>query len=127
MHRSFSRPSILVVDDDSDFRELLKIELRLDGFDVMEATDGLSALRQLDARRPDVVVLDLQMPLVNGLEVREELAARPDTQNLPVIIVTGTDWPVPFPSDAVVRKSESTSVVLSAVVEALAGIRDGSR
>jgi DNA-binding response OmpR family regulator len=115
-----------VVDDDSDFRELLKIELRLDGFDVMEATDGLSALRQLDARRPDVVVLDLQMPFVNGLEVREELAARPDTHNLPVIIVTGTDWPVPC-SGAVIRKSESTSVVLSAVLEALAGIRDGSR
>jgi DNA-binding response OmpR family regulator len=102
---------VLIVDDDSTFREMLKTELRLGGFDVLEARDGIAALRLVDRHKPDAVILDLDLPACSGLNVREELLARPDTRNVPVIVVTGTDWSVPLPTAAVIRKSEAGQVM----------------
>jgi DNA-binding response OmpR family regulator len=80
------------VDDDSAFRALFTTALRFAGFDVQLAADGLAALRQIEQLLPDAVVLDLDLPFVNGLVVHEELVARSGTRRVPVIIVTGTDW-----------------------------------
>jgi twitching motility two-component system response regulator PilH len=82
--------SVLIVEDDSDARRLFRVALSLAGFAVREAGDGLDALRSLDADPPDLVVLDLGLPLVTGQTVQAELAARAHTRHIPIVVVTGS-------------------------------------
>jgi DNA-binding response OmpR family regulator len=98
------RPCVLVVDDDTAIQELFTTVFRFSGFDVRHAVNGLGALREIERHPPDAVILDLDLPFLNGLEVHEELASRPETQQVPVIIVTGTDWESPVPAFATLRK-----------------------
>lgn len=79
------------MDDDSSIRQLYKTALLLAGFQVETAEDGLSALRKIEEARPDLIVLDLHLPQVDGLAVLSELRANSDTWNIPVVVVTGTD------------------------------------
>ncbi len=80
------RRRILVVDDDSDARMIVTDELVEFGFDVTEAADGPDAQRQIEQRLPDLVVLDLGLPGIGGLDVLKWLRTR---SNLPVIVLTG--------------------------------------
>ena len=79
---------ILVVDDEEGILELLVDNLSDDGFDVISANNGASALVLIYRERPDVVLLDLMIPVVNGYEVVRELRRIPTTKNLPVILLT---------------------------------------
>ena len=81
---------ILVVEDNTDLRRMFKTALALAGFDVAEAGDGLEALRVVEERPPDLVVLDLMLHALDGISVQQELAARPATAAIPVVIVTGS-------------------------------------
>ena len=82
--------TVLIVEDDVDARRMLRATLSVAGYRVLEAGDGLDALRLLDTNRPDLVVLDLGLPLIDGLVVRQELAAHVHTRDIPVVIVTGS-------------------------------------
>jgi diguanylate cyclase (GGDEF)-like protein len=82
------RARLLVADDEADAREALTQALA-DEHDVITATDGQQALDLARARHPDVVLLDLNMPLLDGFEVLEQLRAEPATEEIPVILVTG--------------------------------------
>lgn len=84
------RPLIMVVEDDADLRMLWRTALRLQSFDVVEAVDGLDALRALDQGPPDLVVLDLALPGIGGESVRQEIAAQTLTRDIPVVIVTAS-------------------------------------
>ena len=86
-----ARRTLLVVEDDDDLRRLYRTSLSFAGFDVIEAGDGLSALRQLDAVLPDIIVLDLMLPQVSGHGILYELKLHVHTRQTPVVIVTGTD------------------------------------
>ncbi|MDA8084052.1 MAG: sigma-54 dependent transcriptional regulator [Nitrospiraceae bacterium] len=77
---------ILIVDDDSDLRGVLRDVLEEEGFAVSEAKDGRAALKAFSADRPDAVLLDLNMPVMDGFETMQELRKVDDT--VPVIIVT---------------------------------------
>lgn len=77
--------SVLVVDDDPTVREVVCSYLRADGYDVSEADDGETALAMIRARRPDLLVLDVMLPGVDGLEVCRQIRASTD---LPVILLT---------------------------------------
>lgn len=110
-----SRRSVLVVDDDVATREMFKTVLRMAGFEVSTAADGVAALRQIDQHVPDVVVLDLDLPGVNGIVVHEELDAREETHGVPVVIVTGTDWQSPIRASATLRKPTSPHELVGAV------------
>lgn len=68
---------------------MFRTALKLAGYQVKEAGDGLEALRILDADPPDLVVLDLGLPLVSGHVVRQDIAAQAHTRHIPVVIVTG--------------------------------------
>jgi DNA-binding response OmpR family regulator len=81
---------ILVVEDDTDLRSVWKLALQLDGFEVEEAGDGITALRRLEEREPDLVVLDLGLPLLDGISVQQEIAAQLVTRAIPIVIVTGS-------------------------------------
>lgn len=80
--------SVLIVDDDEDLRLLLHIMLERSGFAVAEAGSGQEALRRVKEVRPDVVVLDVMMPDMNGLETCRALRAEEATADLPVIMLS---------------------------------------
>jgi CheY-like chemotaxis protein len=86
-----ARCRILLVEDDDTARELFANTLRLSGYQVREAEDGLSALRVLDAFDPSVIVLDLGLPIASGFEVLHELRAAARTRLVPVIAISGLD------------------------------------
>lgn len=69
---------------------MFRTVLSLAGYDVEEAGDGLDALRLVENRTPDLVVLDLILQVIDGVSVQQELAARPVTSHIPVVIVTGS-------------------------------------
>ena len=79
---------ILVVDDEKGIVDLLVDNLSDNGFDVISASNGASALVLIYRERPDVVLLDLMIPVVNGYEVLRELRAKPTMKDLPVILLT---------------------------------------
>lgn len=76
---------ILVVDDDAHIRELVRVFLRNDGFEVIEAVDGLDALSRLDSVKVDLAVIDVMMPNMDGWELCQELKA---TFDIPVLMLT---------------------------------------
>jgi signal transduction histidine kinase/CheY-like chemotaxis protein len=82
---------ILIVDDDPAVLDVLGSSLAADGWRVVTASDGESALATVAAERPRAMVLDLMMPQVNGFEVLRTVRADPETRNLPVIVVTAHD------------------------------------
>lgn len=79
---------ILVVDDELDAIELIAFNLKAAGFEVLKASSGLEALRQIKTRLPDLIVLDLMLPEVNGLEICKILRRDGATAGIPVIMVT---------------------------------------
>jgi len=82
--------TILVVEDDEPVRRLIELALVFDGFKVVSASNGAEALRHLNTATPALVVLDLVLPWVNGLEVLATMRDTPRLRAVPVLIVTGT-------------------------------------
>jgi two-component system, cell cycle response regulator len=82
---------VLVVDDDPLILEVLKTVLDLEEFDVVTAADGEAGLQSLRQQRPDVVVCDVMMPGIDGLEVCRRIKADPATADLPVVLLTARD------------------------------------
>ena len=85
------RKTVLIVDDDPQFCELYRTSLQFRGFAVTTASDGLAALQSIHADPPSVVILDLNMPCVDGWGVLRELASHQATKGIPVIVVTAAD------------------------------------
>jgi len=79
---------ILIVDDMVDTVELLKKRLRSEGYDTAEAYDGEEGLRQVNVYNPDLIILDVMMPKLNGFEVCERLKMSEDTRFIPVLMLT---------------------------------------
>jgi diguanylate cyclase (GGDEF)-like protein len=79
---------ILVVDDDPDIARFVEVNLTLQGFEVMVAHDGEEALAVIAERQPDLVVVDLMMPKVDGLELTRRLRANPLTASIAIIMLT---------------------------------------
>lgn len=113
---------VLLVEDDDSVRQLVKITLEMNDYDVVEAKDGLEGLLLLDMHRPDAVVLDLMMPDVGGERMLAQLRATPETKRTPVVIITGKPevapevvglvgrenfFPKPFDPDAVIARIKS--------------------
>jgi two-component system response regulator MprA len=82
-------PRVLVVDDDPQLREALSRALDIDGYDVSTASNGVKALDAISSARPDVMVLDVMMPYVGGLDVCRTLRERKD--RLPILVLTARD------------------------------------
>jgi DNA-binding response OmpR family regulator len=80
--------SVLVVDDDPDVCDLVTYKLEQSGFEVRRASDGDAALREVAQRIPDLVLLDIMMPGISGLEVLERLRSDQATAVIPVVMLT---------------------------------------
>jgi CheY-like chemotaxis protein len=83
--------NVLIVEDDPSTRDLYRQALAAAGYSVTAVSDGLDALRKIETDTPDVVVLDLILPRVAGLDVYYEMRAMPSTRTIPVVVVTGAD------------------------------------
>jgi CheY-like chemotaxis protein len=85
------RKKVLLVEDDVDLAHLYQGVLRLSGFDATHVIDGIAALRLLEEEVPDLIVVDMNLPLLNGDQLLREIAAHPDLRQIPAIVVTGMD------------------------------------
>lgn len=81
-------PCVLVVEDEPIILRLLQVNLRLQGFEVVACSNGEDALRRAEERPPDVVVLDIVLPGIDGFEVCRRLRASAATADVPVLMVT---------------------------------------
>jgi CheY-like chemotaxis protein len=81
---------ILIVDDKATSRELLRTVLEKYGYTIIEASDGGEAIEKTRAENPDLILLDLQMPVLNGYEVLDELREDPLYSALPIIALTAS-------------------------------------
>lgn len=95
--------TIMIVDDDPDFHEFLSVLLDLEGYDVVSAYDGASALEQIETCTPDLVLLDVLMPQMDGFDVCLALLEKP--QRAPVIFVSA------LAEDSYIRRGLSLGAV----------------
>ena len=122
---------ILIVEDDRSLAEVLEYNLRQDGYQTLVANDGQEGLQQAKLRTPDLIVLDLMLPMVDGLEICRRLRADPVTRNILVLMLTAkseeTDEVVGFSvgTDDYVAKPFSVKVLLERI-RALLRRRDGN-
>jgi two-component system, cell cycle response regulator DivK len=79
---------ILVVEDDSDNRRITTKTLAVEGYQVIEAIDGFQALAQAHAEHPDLILMDLALPNLDGWEATRRLKSDPDTRAIPVVALT---------------------------------------
>lgn len=85
--------TILVVDDEPDVVSFLETTLQAEGFKVLSAYDGISALDLCSTEKPDLVLLDIMMPMMSGYEVCEQIKANPLTQHIPVLCLSSAHTP----------------------------------
>jgi DNA-binding response OmpR family regulator len=115
--------SVLVVEDNDDLRRIFRDSLRLAGFFVREAPDGPAALRTIEEFPPDLIVLDIGLPTLDGVSVREEIAASTAMRRMPlvpVVIVTGLNVEgTLFQDDCVLRKPVSPERLVAVVRDCL--------
>lgn len=79
---------ILVIEDTEDNRRILRDLLTAAGYDVIEAVDGMTGVAMAMERRPDLILMDIQLPVIDGYEATRRIKADPTTQNIPIIAVT---------------------------------------
>ena len=105
------RPIVLIAEDQQELRQLYAEHLTLSGFDVIQAVNGAEAIDLTSSRLPDVILMDLSMPVVDGWEATKRLRADTRTRHIPVVALTahdgsgeleratsaGCDWFVPKP------------------------------
>jgi len=114
------RPLILLVEDQSELREMYAQQFLLSGFDVIEAGNGADAITHTSEHFPDVVLMDLSLPVIDGWEATRRLKSDKRTAHIPVVALTahdgagelqratraGCDWfvPKPCPPDALITE-----------------------
>ena len=85
---SSTSKKILIVEDEHDILQLVKLYVEKEGFRTVSATTGMEALRQVKQEKPDLIVLDLMLPEIDGIEVCKRLRSAPETAMLPIIMLT---------------------------------------
>jgi DNA-binding response OmpR family regulator len=118
---------IVVADDDVDVRMLVALKLRHSGYDVVDVGDGAAAVEACRNERPDLVVLDLMMPVMSGLEACRAIKAEPGLADVPVVLLTAraqntdVDAGLSVGADAYVTKPFSPKELAARVESLLAG------
>jgi len=93
-----SKPStILVIDDDPDIVRILEHAMQEEGHSVLTGQDGQMALNLARSRHPDLIIMDVQMPMTNGLKALEFLRKMPETKDIPIIFLSGARSEIIYP------------------------------
>lgn len=117
--------TILFADDEPSVRKVLGRRLELWGYQVVTASNGTEALRSAETRQPDLMLLDVMMPGLDGMEVCRRLKSSPETARIPVILVTAKDIQIAEPelraigAFAFLAKPYSATVLLRTIQRAL--------
>lgn len=111
-------PLVLIVEDDEQLRQYYRAGLG-GRFVVDECADGMSALAYFDRRRPDAVVLDLNLPRLHGQILYNELRHQPLTASIPIVVVTGVDPAPELPGAMVLHKPCGIDELIGALERAL--------
>jgi DNA-binding response OmpR family regulator len=119
------RPVILIVEDEPELRELYRLALTLSNHNVHCCEDGLEALQFLETDRPDLVVLDLNLPRVPGRVLYDELRASARLRRIPVLVVTGMEPAPQLPGTTLLIKPVPGDELVRVVDEQL-GLTRGS-
>ncbi len=85
------KPTILVAEDSADAREMMRVLLESKGYQVVSAENGIRALEVAIRKRPDLLLLDLELPKLDGLAVTRNLRLHPSFKRVPILIVSGHD------------------------------------
>jgi CheY-like chemotaxis protein len=91
--RRATKGCVLIVDDEQAIRLVCRVNLRSAGFDTLEAWDGVEALALARAERPDLILLDIMLPALDGWRVAEELGAGEDTREIPIVFLSARSEP----------------------------------
>lgn len=86
---NMGKRKVLLVEDNVSVRELIHVLLESEGYEIIEAADGIDGLNKAEQRRPDLMILDLMMPDVDGEKVLQQLRGDPDLSKIPVLVVSG--------------------------------------
>ncbi|NJM46066.1 MAG: response regulator [Alkalinema sp. RU_4_3] len=119
--------TVLVVEDSVTQREMITDLLKGSGLSVTVATDGVEALEHIDGHRPDLIVLDIVMPRMNGYEVCRRLKSDPKTQDLPVVMCSSKGeefdryWGMKQGADAYIAKPFQPTELVGTVKQLLRG------
>jgi twitching motility two-component system response regulator PilH len=119
--------TVLVVEDSIPQREMITDLLRGIGLEVTVASDGMEALEQIQSHRPDMVVLDIVMPRMNGYELCRRLKADPSTQSMPVVLCSSKGeefdryWGMKQGADAYIAKPFQPTELVGTVKQLLRG------
>lgn len=121
---AMTAPRILVIEDYSDTRELLSMLLRRKGYDVIEAEDGVEGLLKASGGYPDLILMDLALPEMDGVEAARRIHQMPKLSNTPIVVLSAylteeveadvrvagcvATFGKPFDSDALLAKIQST-------------------
>src|SRR5256885_5963633 len=116
-----AKPRILLIEDERGLTDVLSYNLQREGYDTLVAHDGQEGLRKAQMQLPDLIILDLMLPTLDGLEVCRELRAGERTRNIPILMLTAkaeeTDQVVGFSmgADDYVTKPFSVKVLLQRI------------
>jgi len=118
---------LLIIDDEPDFIEVTRMRLAASGYDVVTATGGLEGLQQARASQPDLILLDVMMPDMDGGDVGQALQADPQLRTIPVVHVTALIGPKEAgrrnenaPHEVFLSKTSTPSEVLTTIASVLA-------
>jgi two-component system chemotaxis response regulator CheY len=112
---------ILIVEDDPNLRIVIRMVLERVGYEVTEARHGVAALELIDGGAPDLVIADMRMPVMDGVELMDRIRSKPETATLPIVLLSGLQvddraWRL---ATAVVAKPFEPADLLTSIARAL--------
>ena len=123
------QPTVLVVDDEDDILDLLQYNLQRDGFHTLSARDGLQALQLAHQHLPDLIVLDIMMPHLDGLQTCQRLRQDPRLRHIPILVLTALSGEedhirgLDVGADSYLPKTSAIGVILSQAKALMRGVR----
>jgi len=101
-----TKKKILVVDDDQDDLKMISMILEPEGYEVVTAGNGVEALQKVESADPDLILLDVMMPELDGFAACDKLKSSPESQGIPIVLLTGVAKQITktkYPIDGVLR------------------------